>query len=551
MQATHFVGIDWVVLAAYFLATMGIGFYFHRKSRSTEGFIAAGRSLPGWACGLSIFATYVSSISFLALPGKAYATNWNPFVFSLSLPLATWVAVRYFLPYYRRTGEVSAYAHLEHRFGPWARTYASMFYLLTQLARMGAVMYLMALPLSVLLGWDIGTIILFTGVSVTIYAFVGGIVAVIWADAFQSLVLIAGALICPIVILLSMPQGPGQVFSIAAAHDKFSLGSFGLSVAEPTFWVVLVYGITMNLQNFGIDQNYIQRYIASRSDREARKSVWLGGLLYVPVSAVFFFIGTSLFAYYQTHPAALEEVRTAVAVQELQAQDLDPADPANQTRLAEERAKLTEAQVGDKVFPHFIGAKLPAGVTGLLIAAILAAAMSTVSTSLNSSATLLLRDYYQRYVNRSASERQSMIVLYVSTLVWGLLGTGTAILFRHVTSVLDAWWALSGIFSGGMLGLFLLGVISRRARNPAAVTAVVAGFALILWATLSLPVTEKAFGWRWPSGSRSPLHEYLIPVLSTLTILLLGILISQFFRSRKTASAATSDDRGWTPGRAT
>lgn len=539
----HFTGIDWIVLAAYFAGTMAIGFHFYRRSRSTEGFTAASRSLPGWACGLSIFATYLSSISFLALPGKAYATNWNPFVFSLSLPIATWVAVRYFLPYYRRTGEVSAYAHLETRFGPWARIYASIFYLLTQLARMGAVMYLMALPLSILLGWDIHTIILITGLSVTIYAFVGGIVAVIWTDAMQSIVLIAGAGVCAIVMLCSMPEGPGQVFSIALANDKFSLGSFGLSPAEPTFWVVLIYGIVMNLQNFGIDQSYVQRYIASRSDREARKSVWLGGLLYVPVSAVFFFIGTSLFAYYQAHPAALEEVRTAVAAQNLQADGLDPTAGANQEALAAERNGLTEAQIGDKVFPHFIGAKLPVGVTGLLIAAIFAAAMSTVSTSLNSSATLLMRDYYQRYINLAATERQSMRVLYGATAAWGLLGTGVALLLIRVSSALDAWWTLSGVFGGGMLGLFLLGVISRRAGNPAAMAGVCLGVLVIGWMTLSIYLAGP-----W-AALRNPFHAFMIPVLGTLTILLGGLLVSRFTASRAIASSIRDDHQNLAPAK--
>ncbi len=534
---THFSNIDWIVLAIYFVATMGIGFYFYRKTRSTEGFTAGDRSLPGWACGLSIFATYLSSISFLALPGKAYATNWNPFVFSLSLPVATWVAVRYFLPYYRRTAEVSAYAHLEHRFGPWARMYASVFYLLTQLARMGAVMYLMALPMSVLLGWDIRIIILITGISVTIYAFVGGIVAVIWADAMQSIVLMTGAGVCAVVMLLGMPEGPGQILSIASANNKFSLGSFGLSVAEPTFWVVLIYGVTMNLQNFGIDQSFVQRYITSRSDREARKSVWLGGLLYVPVSAIFFFIGTSLFAYYEVHPAALEEVRTAVAVQKLQSQGFDESDQTYQSKLATERDKLSPADIGDKVFPHFIGAKLPVGVTGLLIAAIFAAAMSTVSTSLNSSATLLMRDYYQRYVNRSASERQSMGMLYGATVVWGILGTGVALLLVSVTSALDAWWTMSGVFGGGMLGLFLLGMISRKAANPAAVTGVCLGVAVIGWMTLS-----KYFVGRW-AVLRSPFHAFLVPVMGTLTILLAGLLISRFTGSHEGDSFSKPADQ--------
>ncbi len=527
---THFTGIDWAVLAVYFAATMGIGFYFYRKSRSSDQFTAGGRSLPGWACGLSILATYLSSISFLALPGKAFAANWNPFVFSLSLPVATWVAVCYFLPYYRRTGEVSAYAHLEHRFGPWARVYASIFYLLTQLARMGAVMYLMALPLSVLLGWDISTIIILTGLSVTIYAFVGGIVAVIWADAMQSIVLMLGAGVCAVVMLLGMPEGPGQIFSMAAAEHKFSLGSFGMSLAEPTFWVVLIYGITMNLQNFGIDQSYVQRYIASRSDREARKSVWLGGLLYVPVSAVFFFIGTSLFAYYHANPESLTEVRTAVAIQRLQADGIESDAADYNTQLATTRDALTDADIGDKVFPHFIGAKLPMGVTGLLIAAVFAAAMSTVSTSLNSSATLIMRDYYQRYVNRSASERQSMRVLYGATIVWGLLGTSVSLVLVRVTSALDAWWTLSGIFGGGMLGLFLLGVISKKAGNPAAVTGVCLGLAVITWMTFSKYLTG-----RW-AQLQSPFHAFMIPVLGTLTILLIGLFVGQWSHSPKRTS---------------
>lgn len=516
----HFGTIDWIVLSVYFVVTMGVGFYFHRKSRSTEGFTAGGRSLPGWVCGLSIFATYLSSISFLALPGKAYASNWNAFVFSLSLPIATFAAVKYFLPYYRRSGEVSAYAHLENRFGAWARIYASVFYLLTQLARMGTVMYLMALPLSILLGVDIRVVILITGVSVTVYSFVGGIVAVIWADAIQAIVLMAGALTCTAVILFGMPDGPGQVMAIAAENNKFSLGGFGISLTESTFWVVLVYGIVMNLQNFGIDQSYVQRYIAAKSDAEARKSVWLGGLLYVPVSALFFFIGTGLFAYYNVHPESMQEVKRSVAMGKLLGEGVEADSAGFDERVEEQSLQLTDADVGDKVFPHFIGAKLPAGVTGLLIAAIFAAAMSTVSTSLNSSATLVMTDWYKRFFRKDATERQSMRVLYVATVVWGLLGTGVALLLIQVTSALDAWWKLSGIFGGGMLGLFLLGMISRRAKNAGAVTAVILGAIAICWMTFSPQLTTL------PAGLRSSVHAFMIPVVGTLVILLTGLIVT-------------------------
>ena len=481
----HVATLDLVVLAAYFAATMAVGVGLSRRSRSVEGFTAAGRSLPGWLTGLSILGTYVSSITFLALPAKAFADNWNAFVFSLSIPLATWIAARWFVPFYRGTAHVSAYRHLEARFGPWARAYASLCYLATQLARMGTVMYLMALPMSALLGWDVRGVILLTGISVTIYALTGGLVAVIYADALQTIVLMAGALLSATLAVAALPGGAGEVFRVAAEHGKFSLGSFGASVSGPTVWVVLLYGLVINLQNFGIDQNYVQRYIASRSDAEARKSVWLGGLAYFPLSALFLFIGTALFAYYSAHPASLPD---------------GLGDPAR----------------ADWVFPWYIVTVLPPGVAGLLIAAIFAAAMSTISTCLNSSATIVLSDYYRRYVNREATERQSIRVLRVTTVAWGLAGTGAALAMTRVRSALDAWWTLAGIFGGGMLGLFLLGFLSRRATGRAALGGVAAGVLLTLWMTLSP---------RWaafPAALRSPFHEFLVIVFGTAAVLAVG-----------------------------
>jgi len=561
---SHFTRLDWIVLAVYFLATMSIGVYFWRKSRSTEGFTAGGRALPGWAVGLSIFATYLSSISYLALPGKSFADNWNPFVFSLSIPIATWVAVRWFLPYYRRSGEVSAYALLEHRFGVWARLYASVFYLLTQIARMGVVMYLMALPLAVIFGWDIRLIILLTGVSVTIYAFIGGIIAVIWADAIQALVLMAGAVVCLTVMLFGVEGGPLEVITTAAAQDKFSLGPLGAGWGTGGFWldgtsatilVVLLYGLFINLQNFGIDQSYVQRYIASSSDDEARRSLWRGGILYIAVSAIFFLIGTTLFVYYhgESHQQELSEIRQLVARQRLMQQGQDPQydrdgvpTPAYARALRDEASRLTDADIADRVFPHFISRHLPPGLTGLLIAAIFAAAMSTVSTSLNSSATLVMSDYYRRFLNPRASDRQCMAALYISTVVWGILGTAMALaLVRLTENALDIWWTLSGIFGGGMCGLFLLGMISRRAGNPAAITGVLTGIVAILW--LSFPkvidyllaqsegsVLGNLGMWldQHASGWLSPLHAFMVPVLGTLTILLVGLLLGRLLGRR-------------------
>lgn len=484
---------DLAVLVGYLAGVVAFGSWFVLRSRSTEGFMAAGRSMPGWVVGLSIFGTYVSSISFLALPGKAFAGNWSPFAFSLSLPIAAVVATRWFVPFYRASGAISAYDHLERRFGTWARAYAAVCYLLTQVARMGSVMYLLALPLCHLLGWDIRLVILAVGALTTLYTCLGGIEGVIWTDAVQSLVLIAGALVCAAIIPFDMPEGPGQLFRIAAEHGKFSLGSLGAGLGEATFWVVLAYGLFMNLQNFGIDQSYVQRYLAARSRREAGKSVWLGALLYVPVSAFFFFIGTALFAYYTARPEQLPAGLWAEAA----------------------------AGKGDNVFPYFIVERLPAGVTGLLIAAILSAAMSTLSSSLNCSATLTLTDFYKRFARPRAGERESMIVLYGATLCWGAIGAGTALAMIRVASALDAWWQLSGIFSGGMLGLFLLGMISRRAKNAEAAAGVTIGVLVILWMTLSPR-------WDWlPERLRSHVDNLLVVVVGTLAILLVGLLLAR------------------------
>ncbi|MCP5105756.1 MAG: sodium:solute symporter [bacterium] len=489
----HFSVVDMVVLIGYVVGVVGLGSYFLKKNKSPEAFTAAGRSLPGWAVGLSILGTYVSSISFIALPGKSFGGDWNPFVFSLSLPLAAWMAVRFFVPLYREHGSISAYSYLEKRFGAWARIYATVCYLLTQLARMGSIMFLVALALHGLLGWDVGTIIICTGILVIIYTLLGGIEAVIWTDVVQSIILVGGALTCAVILFFSMPEGPGQLFVIAGEHGKFSLGSFGLSLSSPTFWVVLFYGVAINLQNFGIDQTYIQRYLAAKSTREAKKSVLLGSLLYIPVSALFIFIGTALFSYYTARPELLPDT-------------------------------LKAADVADKIFPHFIVSGLPAGLTGLLIAAVFAAAMSTVDSSINSSSTLILTDFYKRYFRPKADDRESMRVLRISTVVWGLLGTGMALAMMDVRSALDAWWKLSGIFSGGMLGLFLLGYFARKATNVPAAVGTVTGILVIMWMTFS-PGKESPFA--------SPFHSFLIPVIGTLALFLVGTLLSSLVKSKK------------------
>lgn len=492
------------VLLTFGNVLLGASFFF--KNKTADQFTKGGGRIPAWIVAMSIFATFVSSISFLALPGKAYTSNWNAFVFSLSIPVASLLAFKFFVPLYRNLGNISAYNYLEVRFGAWARIYASACYVLTQLMRSGAILLLLALPLNALFGWDIKTVIIFTGVAVTLYSMLGGIQAVIWTDAVQGLILILGAVVCAAILTFSMPEGPGQIFTIAAADQKFSLGSFGFSLTESTFWVVLAYGLFMNLQNYGIDQNFVQRYMTTKTEKDAKSSALYGSLLYIPVSLLFFYIGTALYAYYKAQPGLLP-------------------------------AELTGSGSGDRVFPYFIATNLPPGITGLLIASIFAAGMSTISTSLNSTATILLSDYYKKYVDTEATDRSSMKILYSSSMVFGVLSIFIALALNGVESVLDAWWGLASVFSGGMLGLFLLGYLSRFVRSVDAAIGVIAGALLIIWMSLS-PIY-------FTSGRlitfRSSFHSNLTVVFGTIVIFLVGFSLAKLFSPDRAAKNSGKD----------
>jgi SSS family solute:Na+ symporter len=506
--------IDITIILIYLIAMVAIGFYFSKKNRSSDQFTRASGSIPGWAIGFSIFATFLSSNTFLGVPGKAFGSNWNALVFSVSMPFAAWIASRYFVPFYRRSGFISAYEHFENRFGPWARTYTVICFLLTQLARMGSIFFGIALSLQALLGFPMSTIMIVMGICIIIYTVLGGIAAVIWTEVVQAIILTLGALLILYLIISGMPGGVNRILDIAGHNQKFSLGSFSPALSESTFWVILLYGFFINLNNFGIDQNYVQRYHTATSSKQASRSLWLCVALYVPVSLLFFIIGSSLFAYYQVHPELIVAVKEQVANERWR----NTGSVVDIPGLA---STLSPADYGDKVLPHFIVTRVPTGVAGLIVSAILSAAMSTISSGMNASATVFTTDIYKRYFRPAISEKKKLRVLYISTIVFGLMGMGTGIAMIGAKSLLDMWWELSGIFAGGMLGLFLLGIISRRTKGHEAFTATMIGVIVILWMTFSDRLSgEYEF-------LRSPMHKNMIIVVGTLTIFLAGLLLTK------------------------
>ncbi len=494
---TALAGPDLLVLGLYFSGLVLLGVWCARRTRDSEHFMAAGRAMPGWILALTLFGSYVSSISFLAQPGKSYADDWNPFVFCFAIPVAAVIGSRVFVPFFRKSGEVSAYTHLERRFGPWARTYATVCYILLQLTRTGVVTYLLALALAPAFGLDSTSsseglvwIMVGLGVVMTVFPLIGGTDAAIWTGAVQSLVLVLGLVVSLATVLFQVPGGAGRVFEVAAEHHKFSLGSWDLSFAGPTVLVVFLYALAENLRNFGVNQTYVQLYATARSERDARACVWMGAAMYIPLAAVTFLVGTCLFAFYNAQPRLLPE-----------------GIPA------------------DRVFPHFIYTQLPAGLRGLVVAGVCAAA---TDSGFNYIATLFQCDLYKRYFRPAASERESLLVLRLSTLVCGVASVAIAVAMTRAKQALDAWWALAGIVAGGMLGLFLLGLWCRRAGSRAGIVGVIGGTVAILWMTASLPsFAEMIPGFGWPralEAFRFGGHGFMIPVLGTAVVVGLGAL---------------------------
>jgi len=507
--------LDIGVILIYLIGMVLVGVYFSRKNNSAEQFTKASGKIPGWAIGLSIYATFLSSNTFLGVPGKAFGSNWNAFVFSLSMPLAAWVAAKYFVPFYRSTGEVSAYTNLEKRFGPWARTYAVVCFILTQLARMGSIFFGISLTLQALTGYNMELIMVITGICIIIYTVMGGIEAVIWTEVVQGVLKTMGAVLIIYLIVKNMPGGVSRIVDIGLRDNKFSLGSFAPDFSTATFWVVILYGFFINLNNFGMDQNYIQRYHTASSAKEAAKSVWLCVWIYIPASLLFFVIGICLYGYYQVNPALIEPVKLQAAAERLGA----GAGRAEITKLA---AQLLPADYGDKVMPHFMVTMIPTGLLGLIVSAILSAAMSTISSGMNASATVFTEDIYKRYIKSGINELQNMRLLHVSTIVFGLAGMAAGIAMIGVKSILDVWWQLSGIFGGGMLGLFLLGIISKKSGNLEAFAGVMIGILVILWMSFSYLIPDNY------SFLRNPLHANMVIVVGTLSIFLTGSLITRF-----------------------
>ena len=467
--------VDYTVLALYLLLLVYIGWYFSGKGNSTSDYLLGGQQIPWWAAGLSIMATQVSSIGFMAIPAKAFATDWIYFTGTLTWFVVVPIVVRYYIPFFYRPNVTTAYEYLEHRFNLGVRLYGSLSFILLQLGRMAVVLYLPAIALSVVTGMNVYLSILVMGVLSTAYTVMGGINAVIWTDVLQAGVLMGGALLGVIIAVMGVENGIGEFLAIAQDNDKFRLVNWDTSITTTAIWVVLVGNIFQRTSDLTADQTVVQRYLTTGDKRQASRALWASVAASIPWALIVFLFGTALFAFFKTHPEKL--------------------NPVLQT---------------DAIVPWFVVEHMPAGISGLVIAALFAAAMSSLDSSIHSVATTISIDFYKRF-RPDCSDRSLLRLARWLTGILGTLGTAAALLAAtyEIESLWDLFLEFAGLAIGGLAGLFMLGIFTRRGNSLGAIAGAIGG-AVILYAVKSY----------------THIHFFLYPAIGVGSSLLLGYAVS-------------------------
>jgi solute:Na+ symporter, SSS family len=503
--------IDYVIILVSLLVPIMISIWFARKQHSTENYYKAGGSIPAWAVGISILATLISSITFLAYPGEGFSSNWILLVQGLMVPITLIFFIGFVVPLYRKVIRLSAYEYFEKRFGFGARIYSSLAFFLAHFSKMGTVFFLIALAFSEMTGFGTVEMIWILGIIIIFITLIGGIEAVIWMDVIQGITLIAGGLITLAILIVSTDGGLPAIWSVAESHGRTGFGPYDLSLVNLTLLVMILNGVFYAIQKYGTDQTIVQRYLTARSDKDAVKASLIGVLMSVPVWALFMFIGTALFAYYQLNGGGLPE-------------DIRP----------------------DAVFPYFIMTKLPAGVIGLVLAALLAAAISSLDSDLNCLSAIFTEDYYLRFRPKS-SDKQRVFVGKLVVLLAGLASIIIALYYvKHGGSgVLGIVFTLYSIFSGGIAGLFLLGIFTKRANKNGAYVGILAS---ILFTGYAVITSTKL-----PIGSEPRLlidmgifnythHKMMLGVYSHVVLIVVGYLSSLLFKKPENIDSLTYSD---------
>lgn len=477
--------LDLTILLAYLVGTVLFGAWFSRSQKDVKDYFTSGHNVPWWAIMGSIVATETSTVTFISVPGFAYNANFTFMQLVIGYMIGRIVVTVLFVPMYFRGELLTVYQLLGQRFGGGVRRLASTLFLVTRSLADGFRLFATGLVLAALLlampgmeemarGWFpsldpkfaiLIVSVLVMGVATIVYTYLGGMAAVIWTDVIQLVIYLAGALIAAWILLDKIPGGWNEVAQVADAAGKFNWFDFSATMTKSyTFWSGVIGGAFLTTATHGTDQLMVQRYLCSSSTRQARVALLTSGAVIFFQFILFLVIGVMLYVYYTGHAQA--EIASFTLNGKLQT---------------------------DRIFPHFIVTHLPAGVVGLVIAAIFAAAMSTLSSSLNSSSATAVGDFYIPMTGGRKSDRHYLNVSRLLTAVWGVVQIAVAFAAIKLSSrVVDEVLGIASFTNGVILGVFFLGTFTKRVGQAAAFAGIVAGAALMLWVKLRTGVS-----WQW------------------------------------------------------
>ena len=549
--------IDWAVVIAYLVWIVHDGLKRTKEADKVEGYFLANRSLPWWAVGLSVMATQLSAITLVGTTGQGYADGMRFVQFYFGLPIAMIVLSVTLVPFFYRARVYTAYEYLEQRFDVKTRTLASLLFLLSRGMSCGVIIAAPAVILSIVLDWNLTLTILAIGMPTALYTMLGGVQAVTWTDVKQMAVIVAGVFAAVGVLLLGLPDDVGFVSALRLAGGAGRLQSVDFTF-DPrqtyTFWSGLLGGLFLMLAYFGCDQSQVQRYLTAKSIKEGRHSLMMSAFVKIPLQVLILLTGVLLFVFYlfnqppmlfnPKHAEKVESSARAAEYEQLQqeftrifdvrrqasasfagARDDTARRAARETFLAADDQlatvrKQAAALVGDVtgdgeykgtvgdtprpdvnyVFPSFVTTKLPIGLVGLIIAAIFAAAMSSIAAELNSLATSSVIDIYRRLLRPAESDAHYLTVSRIATAVWGLFACFVATFAVGLGTLIEVVNRFGSFFYGSLLGVFVLALAFRRANGHGAFIGLVAGMAVVAAVAFHPATKDISFLWHNPIG---------------------------------------------------
>lgn len=517
--------IDWTIVIVYFIAMASIGPYFARRNKSTDGYFVGNRSFPAWLLGLAMFATSISSVTVVAYPADAYKTAYLRLLPALMLPVGIFIASVTILPMFRRSRCTSAFEYLEDRFGPGVRVYAAIAFLVTQVARISTILFLVSLVFEQMTDANPYVCIAAGGLVIAIYTVSGGIRAIVTAQFMQAFLLWFGAILCFIMVVRGIDGGITTIISTAMADGKFMLGDLNqatnriekvdwFSLQNKAIIMMLLIGLNNWLTEYSGNQNTIQKYVAAKNPREATRSIWICCLCSVPTWAFFMFLGTSLYVFYKVNP-----------------------DPEAANILA----GVGEAKA-ESILPYFCVQNLPTGVLGLVITGVLAAAMSASASSVNAISAVTITDIYRRHLVKNGSDRHYVNAARIVTAISALAMMGGAVLFLKLSKLTlqDTGTKLAALLWMGILGIYILGFFTTRGNSKSVFTGVVCtliftGYIAAIelkWVTKAKLIDWFGMSDSWAAYFARPIDTYYTGIFGNLILFLVAYFVATLFQQK-------------------